>query len=162
MIGSVTHVSSGLLQNNKALFKETGAAGAKHLLATPNPAITKRALLAFQQQQSNFDKATFVVMENSKTKRLFKEWKKIYVPNIGEMNAVYVWNKPINEEPECLLFTSEGHTMVLKGTVNGVETKFLLDTGASRTAFIQRQFCKDESIEVKPAKIGTTVILGDG
>ena len=52
--------------------------------------------------------------------------------------------------------------MVLKGTVNGVSTKFLLGTGASGTAFIQRQFCKEESIEVKPAKIGTTVILGDG
>ena len=72
LTGSVTHVSSGLLQSNKALFKETGAVGAKHLLATPNPAITKRALLAFQQQQSNFDKATFVVMDNSTTKRLFK------------------------------------------------------------------------------------------
>jgi hypothetical protein len=46
---TVTHVSSGLLQSNKALFKETGAVGVKHLLATPNPAITKRALLAFQQ-----------------------------------------------------------------------------------------------------------------
>ena len=53
-------------------------------------------------------------------------------------------------------------TMVLKGTVNGVSTKFLLDTGASGTAFIQRQFCIDESIKVKPAKVGTTVILGDG
>ena len=52
--------------------------------------------------------------------------------------------------------------MVLKGTVNGVSTKFLLDTGASGTAFIQRQFCIDESIQVKPAKVGTTVILGDG
>jgi hypothetical protein len=38
MTGAVTHVSSGLLQSNKALFKEIGAAGAKHLLATPNPA----------------------------------------------------------------------------------------------------------------------------
>jgi hypothetical protein len=119
-------------------------------------------LLVFQQQQLNFDKATFVVMDNSTTKRLFKEWKKIYVPNIGDMNAVYVWNKPINEEPECLMFIYEGHTIVLKGTVNGVPTKFLLDTGASGTAFIQRQFYKDESIEVKPAKIGTTLILGDG
>ncbi len=72
LTGSVTHVSSGLLQSNKALFKETGAAGAKHLLATPNPAITNRALLAFQQQQSDFDKATFVVLDNSTTKRLFK------------------------------------------------------------------------------------------
>jgi hypothetical protein len=107
MTSFVTHVSSGLLQSNKALFKATGALGAKHLLATLNPAITKRALLALQLEQSNFDKATFVVMDNSTTKRLFKEWKRIDVPNIGEMNAVYVWNKPINEEPECLMFTSE-------------------------------------------------------
>ena len=76
LTGSVTHVSSGLLQSNKALFKETGAAGAKHLLATPNPAITKRALSAFQQQQSNFEKATFVVMDTNTTRRLFKDWKK--------------------------------------------------------------------------------------
>jgi predicted aspartyl protease len=88
--------------------------------------------------------------------------EKITVPYIGELNAVYVCNKPICEEPECLMFTSVGHTMVLKGTVNGVATKFLLDTGASGTAFIQRQFCTDESIQVKPAKVGTTVILGDG
>jgi predicted aspartyl protease len=133
-------------------------------------------LLAFQQQQSNFDKATFVVMDNSTTKRLFKAWKRINVPNIGEMNAVYVWMKPINEEPEILMFTSVGHTMILKGTVDETlckgmmmkqqmmefSTKFLLDTGASGTAFIQRQFCKDESIKIKSAKIGTTVILGDG
>ncbi len=99
LTGSVTHMTSGLLQSNKALFKETGAVSAKHLLATPNPAITKRALLAFQQQQSNFDKATFVVMDNSTTKRLFKAWKRINVPNIDEMNAVNVWTKPVTEEP---------------------------------------------------------------
>jgi hypothetical protein len=98
MAGIVTHVSSGLLQSNKALFTQTGAVGAKHLLATPNPAITKRALLAFQQQQSNFEKATFVVLDTNTTKRLFKDWKIIHVPNIGEMNAVYVWNKPIFKE----------------------------------------------------------------
>jgi hypothetical protein len=45
MTGAVTHVSSGLLQSNKARFKETGAAGAKHLLATPNPAIPKMKLM---------------------------------------------------------------------------------------------------------------------
>jgi predicted aspartyl protease len=84
------------------------------------------------------------------------------VPSIGDMNAVYVWSKPVNDEPECVMFTLEGHTMVLKGNVNGVSTKFLLDTGASCTAFIQRQFCIDESIELKPAKVGTTVVLGDG
>jgi predicted aspartyl protease len=77
------------------------------------------------------------------------------------MNAVYVWTKPITEEQEGLMFTSEGHTMVLKGTIDGVATKILLDTGASGTAFIQRQFCADESIKIKSAKIGTTVILGD-
>jgi hypothetical protein len=143
---TVTHVSSGLLQSNKALFKETGDVGVKHLLATPNPAVTNRALLAFQQQQSNFEKTTFMVMDSNTTKRVFKDCTRVYVPSIGDMNAVYVWNKPINDEPECLLFTFEGHTMVLKGIVNGVSTKFLLDTGASGTAFIQRQFCVDESI----------------
>jgi predicted aspartyl protease len=60
------------------------------------------------------------------------------------------------------MFTSEGHTMVLKGNINGVPTKFLLDTEASGTAFIQKQFCIDESIELKFAKVVTTVILGDG
>ena len=84
------------------------------------------------------------------------------MPSIGDINAVYVWNKPINDEPECLLFTSEGQTIVLKGTVNEVSTKFLLDTGDSSTALIQGQFCIEDSIEVKPAKVGTTVILGDG
>jgi predicted aspartyl protease len=80
------------------------------------------------------------------TKRLFKDWTSVYVPSIDNMNAVYVWSKPINDEPECLMFTSEGHTMVLKGNIDGVPTKFLLDTGASGTTFIQRQFCIDESI----------------
>jgi predicted aspartyl protease len=93
-------------------------------------------LLAFQQQQSNFEKATFIVMDTNTTKRVFKDWTRVCVPSIGDMNAVYVWNKPINDEPECLMLTSEGHTIVLKGTVNGVSTKFLLDTGASGTAFI--------------------------
>ncbi len=160
LTGSVTHVSSGLLQRNKALFTKTGADGVKHLLAAPNPAITKRALLPFQQQQSNFDKATFVVLDTNTTKRLFKDWTRIHVQNVGEMNAVYVWNKTISDEPECLMFTSEGHTMVLKGTVNGVSTKILLDTGASGTAFIRRQFCKDESIQVKPAKTWNYCYLG--
>jgi hypothetical protein len=39
MAGIVTHVSSGLLYSNKSLFTQTGAIGAKHLLAAPNPAI---------------------------------------------------------------------------------------------------------------------------
>jgi hypothetical protein len=52
----VTHVSAGLLQINKALFKETGTVGEKHLLATPSSAVTKRALLAVQQQLSNLEK----------------------------------------------------------------------------------------------------------
>jgi hypothetical protein len=90
LTGSVTHVSSGLLQSNKALFKETGAAGAKHLLATPNPAITKRALSAFLQQQAGFEKATFVVMDTHTTRRLFKDWKRVTVPYVGEVYAVYV------------------------------------------------------------------------
>jgi predicted aspartyl protease len=132
------------------------------LLAFLATTVTKRTLLAFQQQQSNFVRATVVVIDANTTKRLFKDWLRLSVPNIGDMNAVYVWNKPVNDEPEYLLFTSEGHTMVLKGIVNGIPTKFLLDTGASVTAFIQRQLCIDESIELKPAKVGTTVILGDG
>ena len=52
--------------------------------------------------------------------------------------------------------------MVLKGDVNGTPSKILLDTGATGSAFILRQFCIDESIEFTPAKVGTTVILGDG
>ena len=90
LTGSVTHVSSGLLQSNKALFKETGAAGAKHLLATPNPTITKRALSAFLQQYASFEKATFVVMDTHTTRRLFKDWKRITFPYVGEVYAVYV------------------------------------------------------------------------
>jgi hypothetical protein len=54
LVSPVTHVSAGLLPSNKALFKEIGTIGEKHLLATPSSAVTKRALLAFQQQQSNF------------------------------------------------------------------------------------------------------------
>jgi hypothetical protein len=114
---TVTHVSAGLLQSNKALYKETGVVGVQHLLVTPNPVVTKRALRAFQQQQSNFEKATFIVLDTNTTKRLFKDWTMVYVPSIGDMNAVYVWVKTINDEPECLMFTSEGQTMVLKGTV---------------------------------------------
>ena len=64
----VTNVSSGLLQSNKSLFKETGAKGQKHLLATPSSAITKRALDAFLYQQSGFEKATFVVRDSPTTK----------------------------------------------------------------------------------------------
>jgi hypothetical protein len=57
------------------------------------------------------------------TKRLFKHWTRVYIPSIDNTNAVYVCSKPINDEPECLMFTSEGHTMVLKGNINGVPTK---------------------------------------
>jgi hypothetical protein len=52
--------------------------------------------------------------------------------------------------------------MLLKGKNNGLPSKFMLDTGASGTAFIHRQFSIDESIELTPAKVGTRVILGDG
>jgi uncharacterized protein YlzI (FlbEa/FlbD family) len=52
--------------------------------------------------------------------------------------------------------------MVLKGDVNGTPSKIMLDTGATGSAFILRQFCIDESIELTPAKISTTVNLGDG
>ncbi len=87
LTGSVTHVSSGLLQSNKALFKETGAAGAKHLLATPNPAITKRALSAFLQQQAGLEKATFVVMDTHTTRCLFKDWKSHPFPVIEQSSC---------------------------------------------------------------------------
>jgi hypothetical protein len=68
LISLVTHVSAGLLQSNKALFKETGTIGEKHLLATPSSAVRKRALLAFQLQLSAFVKATFVVKYTITTK----------------------------------------------------------------------------------------------
>ena len=158
----VTHVSTGLLQSNKALSRETGTLGEKHLLAAPTSAVTKRALMAFQCQQSGFVKATFVVKDTIATKRLFNDWIRVFIPSIDNTYAVYIWSKINNDEPECLMFTSKGHTMVLKGNINGLPSRILLDTGASGTAFIHRQFCIDESIELTPAKNGTTIILGDG
>jgi hypothetical protein len=40
LISPVTHVSAGLLQSNKALLKETGIVGEKHLIATPSSEVT--------------------------------------------------------------------------------------------------------------------------
>jgi hypothetical protein len=51
--------------------------------------------------------------------------------------------------------------MVLKGNVNGVSSRILIDTGASGTAFINRLFCIDESIVFTSSKVGIPVILGD-
>jgi predicted aspartyl protease len=51
--------------------------------------------------------------------------------------------------------------MVIKGIVNGVQTKVLLDTGASGTGFVSRKFCNDEKVELIPAKPNTSVIMGD-
>jgi hypothetical protein len=52
-------------------------------------------------------KATFVVKDTMTTKRLFKDWIRVFVPSIDNTYAVYVWSKPNNDETECLQFTSE-------------------------------------------------------
>jgi hypothetical protein len=83
-------VSSGLLQSNKALFKETGAAGAKHLLTTPSPAI-KRALQHFLQQQAIL-KGRLWSYGYPYHKKTVQRLKRVTVPMCYEMYAVYVDN----------------------------------------------------------------------
>jgi hypothetical protein len=86
----VTHVTTGLLQSNKSIYRETGIKGEQHLFATPNSAITKRTHLGFQLQQSAFKTVTFVVYDTTTTKKLFKDWTKMQIPSVGTQHAAHV------------------------------------------------------------------------
>jgi hypothetical protein len=51
-------------------------------------------------------------------------------------------------------YSTDEHDMQFRGTVEKQPVKILLDTGASGTAFIDMQFCKDENILLYPAPPG--------
>jgi predicted aspartyl protease len=51
--------------------------------------------------------------------------------------------------------------MKFKGQINGDPMSILMDTGASGTAFIDRKFCKDETIPLYPAPPHQVIVLGN-
>jgi hypothetical protein len=56
------------------LYKATGVKGDKHLLTAPHPSVLKRALSAFNGQNSVFNKATLTVNDSPVARKLFKDW----------------------------------------------------------------------------------------
>jgi hypothetical protein len=61
----------------------------------------------------------------------------------------------------CCKYVSGSHSMNFKGQVNGNPMCVLMDTGASGTAFIDRKFCKDETIPLYPAPPDQVIVLGN-
>jgi predicted aspartyl protease len=58
--------------------------------------------------------------------------------------------------------TTEKHFLQFQGSINTVPCRILLDTGASGTAFIDKQHCVKEGIVLAPGPVGLTIVLADG
>ena len=75
--------------------------------------------------------------------------------------VAYSWTKPQVEDDTVYKYCTENQTMQFKGTVEKQPVKILLDTGASGTAFIDLQFCKDENIPLYPAPPNIHIVFGN-
>jgi hypothetical protein len=84
--------------------------------------------------------------------KLFKkEWKSLDVPekyqDVTKPFCVFTWKKQETSDfDEVFKYMSGTHSMKFKGQVNGNPVCVLMDTGASGTTFVDRKYCKDESI----------------
>ncbi len=79
-IGLATHLSQGMSRSSP-LFNPTGKVGEHHVVYVPSKASVTETLEAFQKQQSNFSRTTFIVNDTVVMKKLFyKEWKSLDGP----------------------------------------------------------------------------------
>jgi hypothetical protein len=122
-------------------------------------------LKAFPEQKNNFEKATFVVDRHPSNEKLFKGWSEVTcIQPEGTLTPtqMYVWHVPKVDQEQIFKYTTEEHSLQFQGCINTVPCLILLDTGASGTAFIDRQHCVKEGIVLTPAPSGLTIVLADG
>ena len=163
-LSPVTHVATGTLRESP-LYTATGREGDSHFLAYPARLTVKKALKAFLQQKNNFEKATFVVDRHPSNGHIFKGWSEVTcIQPEGTVSPMqmYVLHVPKVDQEKTFKYTTEEHSLQFQGTINTVPCLILLDTGASGTAFIDRQHCVNEGIALTPAPSGLTIVLADG
>jgi hypothetical protein len=66
------------------------------------------------------------------------------------------------EQDHVIRYTIERHSLQFKVTINTVPCRILLDTRATRTAFIDREHCVKEGIVLGPAPARQQIVLADG
>jgi hypothetical protein len=160
----VTHVAVGTLRESP-LYKATGTEGESHFLAYPARLTIKRALKAFLEQKNNFEEGAFVVDRHPINEILFKDWSE--VPCINPKGTVtplqmYVMEIPKGDQEQVIKYTTERHSLQFQGRINAVPCRILLDTGASGTAFIDRQHCEKEGTVLDPAPANQIIVMADG
>jgi predicted aspartyl protease len=106
-----------------------------------------------------------VVDRHPSNVRLFKDWTE--VPCIQPTGTVtpfqmYVLSVPKNDQEQIFKYTTEQHSLQFQGSINTVPCRILLDTGASGTAFIDRQHCVKEGIVLALSPVGLTIVLAEG
>jgi hypothetical protein len=133
------------------------------LLCSPAKSAITKALKLFEKEQSNFDRATFIIPDEHRCKQLFKKWKLLDIPSEKdipheEIVLVYVWQK---KENTISRLQTGGNSMKFKSKVNKTPTVILMDSGASGTAFISKEKCESENIAMTPAPTRSKVIMGN-
>ena len=82
VIGPATHLTIGISRSSP-LFKPTGKVGEEHIVCAPTKATVQETLEAFQRQQANFSKGTYIVNDTpgekilSSTQSVVKAIKKL-------------------------------------------------------------------------------------
>ena len=74
---------------------------------------------------------------------------------------IFVMDIP-QEQDHVIRYTTKRHSLQFKGTINAFPCRILLDTGATGTAFIDREQCKKEGIVLGPAPARQQIVLADG
>jgi hypothetical protein len=67
VIGPATHLTMGISRSSPR-FKPTRKVGEEHIVCAPTKATIQETLEAFQRQQANFSKGTFIVNDNLERK----------------------------------------------------------------------------------------------
>jgi hypothetical protein len=100
-------------------------------------------------------------------KKLFKnELKSLDIPEkkkgVTKPICVFTWKKQeTSDVDEVFKYVSGTHSMKFKGQVNENPVCVLMDIGASSTAFVDKKYCKDESVPLYPAPPDLVIVLGD-
>jgi hypothetical protein len=75
----ITYTSSGI-RRSSPIFKANVVKGEKHLLCSLAKSAVMKAFKLFNLQKSDFDRATFIVPDEHRWKKLFKYWKLLNIP----------------------------------------------------------------------------------
>jgi hypothetical protein len=125
----------------------------------------KLILTEVNNQKSYFTPVTFIVDDTPVFRKLFKFWDLLNIDehykDVNKPICIFTWIMQESVSEPVLKYTSGEHSMKFKGLINGTPVCILMDTGASGTALIDRNHCKEESIPLHPAPPGLFIFLGD-